>query len=414
VNSNNEKPAQKKLLVISPWESLWSLGEGAGVSDDYEFIKKFCRSGIELHFLVPGGGTGFEVPFENFFVHTYPNFFKITRKLPKSLRRILWPILFNIIVAARALHVARVIRPDFVLGHSYYGSFPGYLVREFFGIPSGVKLFGVMDLVHSEWPRLKYIYKNLEQIIALKIPQHVWIILDDGTRGRDAALRHGIPDDRIRFLPNGVNLEWAEGTYDRKPLRRELDIPPDAVVVLFLARLVDSKRPEAAIHAAARVKPPAARRMLLLVVGDGEERRECECLVDMLGIRESVRFIGAVPHSEVPKIMHASDIFLSTSRLTNMAIPSCEAFVCGLPLVAFDVGDTGTAVGEGERGLAVQDANIDALASAIASLIEDDTRRARMGQQARKYAMSNFVDWDTRTEMELGIIQDLIHAEERD
>ena len=130
-----------------------------------------------------------------------------------------------------------------------------------------------MDLVHTEWPKTKYYLKNLEQIAALKFPHDVWIILDDGTKGRDAALRHGVPEKRIRFLPNGINIEWGDRSHDRDRIRGEFDIPSDRMVVLFLARLVPSKRPEMLLNAVPIVRNKTTRPVLFLFVGDGSSRR---------------------------------------------------------------------------------------------------------------------------------------------
>ncbi len=320
----------------------------------------------------------------------------------------LWPALFNILVTARVLAIGRTIKPHFVLGHSHYGSFPSYMARELLRVPAGVKLFGVMDLVHSEWPRGKYYLKNLEQIAALKVPQDVWIILDDGTQGREAALRHGVPDEKIRFLPNGINVEWSDGEFDRRRVRDELGISWDAVVVLFLARLVESKRPEMLLNAIPDIKRSSKPNVLFLFVGDGPSRAGCEKLTRSLELGETVRFTGAVEHGRVAEIMSASDIFVSTSRLTNAAIPTCEAMVCGLPVVGFDVGDTKHLIADGETGFAVPDGDVEALSRAITKLVNDGAARDRMARESKSRAKEMLTSWDERTRMELEIIDALI------
>lgn len=404
-------PRRKQILIISPWASRWSLGGRAGVSDDHYFINQFTSNGYDLHFLTPNPGKEADpadTPYKHTFVHTYPNFFKATETWPTPLKRIMWPALFNTIVTANALLLARKLKPDFVLGHSHYSSFPAFVTRELFSVPSGVKLFGVMDLVHTEWPKTKYHLKNIEQIAALKIPQDVWIILDDGTQGRDAALRHGVPDDKIKFLPNGINIEWGGRDQDRASIRREFDIPDDRIVVLFLARLVPSKRPEMLLNAISIVRENSPRPVLFLFVGDGSSRQPCETLVRSLSLEADVRFLGALEHARVPDIMSASDLFVSTSELTNVAIPTCEAMVCGLPVVGFDVGDTREIVRHGTTGLVVADGDVNGLGEAIAELAKDDESRKRMGKASRELAQDLFTGWDQRTRSELDIINDLI------
>jgi len=389
------------------------LGEGAGVSDDHHFIEKLTRSGYELHFVIPARRAPSESSFDGLHVHTYPNFFRATAGWPTALKRILWPPLFNMIVTPKVLAVGRFVKPHFVLGHSHYSSFPCFAARKWLRVPGGVKLFGVMDLVHAEWPKAKYYFKNLEQIAALKIPQDVWIILDDGTRGREAAMRHGVPEERIRFLPNGINVEWADLPRDARSARDEMGIPPESTVVLFLARLVPSKRPELFLQAAKLVIERTPRPVVFVIAGDGPSRGDCERLASTLGLAPAVRFAGAVDHSKVPALMHGSDIFVSTSSLTNMAIPTCEAMVCGLPVAGFDVGTTRDAIIDGETGFAVPDGDVEALARAIARLVDDEPLRRRMGESSRDRARKVFTGWDQRVDEEIRIIEDLLRSDAR-
>jgi glycosyltransferase involved in cell wall biosynthesis len=407
-NREGSPSRRRRILVVSPWASRWSLGRGAGVSDDYYFIEKLTRSGYELHLLIPKPNAPSDLPFEGLFVHTYFNFFSATATWPTALKRIVWPALFNFIVTPKTAALGRKVEPDFVLGHSHYSSFPCFVARKLLGVPAGVKLFGVMDLVHTEWPKPKYYFKNFEQIAALKIPQDVWIILDDGTQGREAAMRHGVPEEKIRFLPNGINVEWAEGRYDRKRVRDGMGIPDDAVVVLFLARLVASKRPEMLLEAARLVVERAPRAVRFVVAGDGSSREGCERLAQSLGLDDRVRFTGAVEHARVPELMTACDIFVSTSRLTNVAIPTCEAMVCGLPVVGFDVGATRNVIIDRETGFVVPDGDVEKLADTIVKLAEDETLRRRMGEKSKARAKEIFTGWEERIDEELNVIEELI------
>ncbi|MFH1754843.1 MAG: glycosyltransferase family 4 protein [Candidatus Latescibacterota bacterium] len=404
--NNNEQSTNgtKKLLVISPWESVWSLDGKAGVSDDYHFIEKFAKRNYELHFLIPKGEANDQFALDNLFTHTYFNFFRSTQWLPKPLRRLLIPLLFNLIVMPSALRIARRLRPDFVLGHTHYSSMVTFALCKLQSIPCGVKLFGVMDLVHTEWPRWRYLFKNFEQIIALKFPQDLWIVLDDGTQGDEILHRQGIDKSKIHFLPNGINLEWADLSCDRESARRQLGIPMRSHVVLFLARFVPSKRPQSLLRAIPHVLRSVHEDTRFLFAGDGPTRDDCESLARRLGIAQQTLFIGSVPHKKVPDIFHASDLFVTTSNLTNMAIPTCEAFLCGVPAVAFDVGATKKVVINGATGRTVRDGDVAALAGAITDILNDEEQRKEMGRRAKQFALDHFTSWDERTDRELEII----------
>lgn len=405
---NDAPRVRARILVVSPWESVWSLGgeSKAGVSDDDRFIDGFTRAGYELHFLRPRPS---EPQHDDPRVHThfYPNFFRATRSLPTWLRRPLWPWLFETVAAPRAFRLARELCPDVVIGHSHYTTRTTNRCRRRLGIPSVVKLFGVMDLVHTEWSRAKYAFKNLEQIVALAYPQDAWIILDDGTRGGEILRAQGIPADRIHFLPNGLDVEWADAAIDRADARARLGLPAHGRVVLFLARLVASKRPRDFIRAATRVLSGRRDGVVFALVGDGDERAACERAAREAGLADRVRFLGTVPHDEVPRVMAASDLFVSTSTHTNRALPTCEAMLCGVPVVVYDTGDTTTVVRDGEAGRVVADGDVDALATAIAHLLDDEAERLRLSANARRVARESFTSWPKRIQMEIEIIERL-------
>ena len=103
MNATDARGNPPRLLIISPWETVWSLGREndikAGVSDDDRFIDGFTRAGYELHFLRPRS----QRTDPRVITHTYPNFFHATRDLPVASRRGLWPTLFNSMVVPRAM-----------------------------------------------------------------------------------------------------------------------------------------------------------------------------------------------------------------------------------------------------------------------------------------------------------------------
>jgi len=394
----------RRLLIVSIWDRMWSLDGAAGVSDDYHFVQGMTEAGWEVHFVAPKSPEPGD-PFPGATTHTYPNFFRATGALPVALKRILWMPFFDAIAAPHAIRLARELRPDVVMGHSHYAARTASRVRSL-GIPSALKLFGVMDLVHTEWPRLKYQFKNAEQISALRHPQDAWIVLDDGTRGGEILRERGLPPEKVHFFPNGLNLEWQDDPARGELVRQDLHIPEGAPVVLFLARLVASKRPEDVLRALPGVLGSQPGTVLVFA-GDGELRGRCEALARQLGVDANVRFAGTIPHARVPQMMAASDVFVTTSSLTNMALPTCEALICGVPVVAYDTGDTARVVRPGETGTLVLDGDTSALAGAVSTLLSDAALRERMSNAAKALAREQFTGWDERVGMERELLEKL-------
>jgi len=398
-----------RILILSIWEDIWSLGEGGGVADELQFIRHLTKKGIELHFLIPKPGAKREVLQDSLLTyHTYPNIFRAFQRYPKIMRRFLWPVLFPFVALGRLEKIAAEIRPDVIMGFTHYSFYPLDRVGRKLGIPTVVKLFGVMYLDRFDFPRIKYLWKSIEQIIALRRPVDHYIILNDGTRGEMALTRLGIPRGKISFLPNGMDTEWADLRVDRAGVRTAMGLPPDDVLMVTLSRLVKSKRIELFLRAAAMMEQSLLEKTTIVIGGDGPERSRLEREARRLGLDGRVIFKGVIQHRDVVHFLKASDIFAATNELTNMSLPPCEAILCGVPVVAFDVSGTAEVVRDGETGLLVPNGDVAGFSRKLETLVRDEALRRRLGARAAEFARGYFVSWDTRIEMEIEVLERLI------
>jgi glycosyltransferase involved in cell wall biosynthesis len=128
----------------------------------------------------------------------------------------------------------------------------------------------------------------------------------------------------------------------------------------------------------------------LLIVGDGPQRAELEALAGKLGIAARTGFAGAVPHADVPSWLHRLDIYVAASRAESFGVAVVEASACGLPVVVSDAGGLPEVVRDGETGLVVPVGDVDALRTALATLVLDPTRRARMGAAGREFVSQEY------------------------
>ena len=263
--------ARRCILVVTPWKRRWELGHGAGLADDVHFIAGLIGHGYEVHYISPRDREPPDVSAAGYQVHAFPNFYDATAGWPHILKRLLWPLFFTVLASWRAWRVGLDVRPTVVLAQSYVASSAAYFAARALGIPSVVKLFGVMDLADETLSRRERLRRHLEILVAIHVPHDAWIVLDDGTRG-DLALRdNGVPESRIHFLPNGVNLEWLRAPSDPEWLPERYGIMRYAHLVLYMARLVDWKRADAFVRVAARVRAFAEANFI-----DWEERVEQE------------------------------------------------------------------------------------------------------------------------------------------
>ena len=126
-----------------------------------------------------------------------------------------------------------------------------------------------------------------------------------------------------------------------------------------------------------------------------------------LRLERKVIFTGVIPHRDVVHFLKASDIFAATNELTNMSLPPCEAILCGVPVVAFDVSGTSEVVRDGTTGILVPNGDVAAFSRSLEMLMRDEALRKRLGAKAAAFARVYFVSWDARIEMELDVLERL-------
>jgi len=406
-----EEKKSIKILIISPWENLWSLGNEAGVAEEVEMLKGFTQRGYEIHYILPESkDKNSEDKFEKQ-VHFYriPNVFNLNIPLHNFFKVLIFYFGFFIISFYRAFSVSRHVRPDVMYGFSVYSAPVVFLIAKLFKARSITKLFGIMDFNRGGNSKLIHFLKQYPTMLAFKIPTDRLLIKDDGTQGDHVARRYKIPSERFRFIPHGVNKEWIDLEVDAEGIRDKLGIQMNDKVIVSLCRLVPSK----GVHYLVRVMPKIIagldKKVILLIIGDGEQRESLEELVSRLGIQDNVIFAGVVPHSEVPHYLKSSDLLVSVNEFSNMARPTLEAMLCGIPVVAVNVADTSKVVKESETGLLVQSDRIGKdLYSKIIQLLKEDDKRSVMGKKAQEFARENFIDWDDKIREEINMLEELV------
>jgi glycosyltransferase involved in cell wall biosynthesis len=113
-------------------------------------------------------------------------------------------------------------------------------------------------------------------------------------------------------------------------------------------------------------------------------------ILDKAGMRDRVKFLGAVPNSSMPEIYRACDVAVLPSLAEATSIAGLEAMACGLPLVGTNVGGIPAIVADGVSGLLVPPADPDALAGALDRLVDNAGLRRAMGEAGRCSAQGNF------------------------
>jgi len=192
----------------------------------------------------------------------------------------------------------------------------------------------------------------------------------------------GYPRSRIEVIPNGVPAPpCADRAQERLRIRQSLGIPPEAMVLGSVGRLVEVKGFELAIDALAQL-PPGPGAPHLLLVGEGPRGEALQARARELGVAQRVHLAGR--QSEIGPWLAAFDLFLNTSHSEGMSQSILEAMGFGLPLVVTDVGGNAGLVGGAEGcGVVLNHRDPAEWAGVLRELAQDEGRRAELAQRAR-------------------------------
>jgi glycosyltransferase involved in cell wall biosynthesis len=207
-----------------------------------------------------------------------------------------------------------------------------------------------------------------------------------GTANRQYFQQHGVPDERLFFSPHAVDNERFFGAREAAEAeavawKRELGIPAQRRVILFVGKFEDKKRPLDLLAAFAR---SGLERAALLFVGAGTLEE---------AIRQAAR---GVPHvyfapfqnqSQMPRTYAAGDLVVLPSYGPSETWGLClnEAMCMGKPVIASShVGCSLDLIRPGHNGFVFEAGDVEALAGRLCEILQNEQRLADMGAASRQ------------------------------
>jgi glycosyltransferase involved in cell wall biosynthesis len=191
----------------------------------------------------------------------------------------------------------------------------------------------------------------------------------------DCLRRGGVHGSRVRTIWSAIDPEALRPRRTREETRRDLGARPDQVVLISIGTLVPRKGLDVLMDALATL--PDRGTWGAWLAGDGAERENLERRATELGVASNVRFLGR--RDDVADLLAACDVVAMPSRREGLGVAALEAMAAGRAIVASNVGGLGQAVLHERTGLLVPPGDARALAAALRSLIEDRSRRERLG-----------------------------------
>jgi glycosyltransferase involved in cell wall biosynthesis len=200
-------------------------------------------------------------------------------------------------------------------------------------------------------------------------------------------------DKAVTVVPFGVDVE----IFKKQVVERD----PNKVVIGIVKTLEDKYGISYLIEAFnILLKANPKQAFELLIVGRGRKADELKKQVADLGLKESVVFTGAVPHTEVPVYFNKMDVVVVPSVLEgeSFGVAAVEASACEKPVVVSNVGGLPEVVIDGETGLICPPRDSVCLAEKIGLLVNDSELRNRLGKKGRENVLKHYV-WEQNVDL---------------
>ena len=221
--------------------------------------------------------------------------------------------------------------------------------------------------------RLAGLYRWVERVLARHCDAIVAVSEAEATEGRAVLTA----SDHITVINNGVDRDHFS------PDGPRVDRDPGLPLIVCVGRLSEQKGQDLAIRALALLPDLTVRLRLVGSESTSGERERLEALAASLGVADRIEWRGQVADS-APEL-RAADLVIAPSRWEGMSLVFLEAMACGAAMVVTDV--SGSEVVEG-AGVIVPREDPQALADAVAALLEDAPSRRRLGEAARERSRS--------------------------
>lgn len=283
---------------------------------------------------------------------------------------------------ARAIaKLLRELAPDVVHTHSSKAGVLGRVASSWSGRGKRVHTPHTFAFLFQGMfsPRKRAFFRAIESRLARRTHAVVAVSADEADSIRASGV---VPAERLHVVPNGIDpAPWTSA----QPLTRaELGVPEHVPLAAVVGLLNEAKGQDLALAALAE---PGCERLVLLVVGSGEQRGELERRAAALGVATRVRFLGW--RDDVPRIVRACDFVLLPSRWEGLPYAVLEAFAAGVPVAATPVDGARELVRENETGALADAVGARELARAITRLLAlSPARRAELGRAGRELVLA--------------------------
>ena len=289
-----------------------------------------------------------------------------------------WVERLNLAMIDCAHNLIRTYHFDLIHAHDWLVAQAAIVLKHTYHLP-------LVSTVHAtEFGRNCGIHNDIQRHInqiEWSLTYESWkVICCSKYMAREIAQVFQLPADKIRIIPNGVEVKnILPRVVD--PGFRSRYASSDEKIVYFVGRLVPEKGVQVLIEAIPRIleEYPDAK---FIISGKGPYQEHLQRLADNLGVGHKVYLTGFADDDTRNMLFAGSDVAVFPSLYEPFGIVALEAMATRVPVIASETGGLAEVIIHGVDGLKVYPNDIESLAAGIIRLLRDRELAQRISQAA--------------------------------
>ena len=300
---------------------------------------------------------------------------------------------------SRIIEVAKEEDAELIHAHvPYRVGIPALRAARKLGIPFTYEMRGMWEesaVASGRWKSGGLAYRRFRRM-ETKVLRAAETVICISQTLRQEAISRGVEESKISVVPNAVDAEVVRNESDLfNEMKDQLE---DKLVVGYIGSLRELEGVDLTAKAVSILKEKGFD-VNLFVLSSQSGQNELRAYCNELGIAEDSHIVGPVPHDQVAPFYDLIDVFVVSrpdTRVTRLVTPlkPFEAMRSGTAVVMADLPALAEIVEDGKTGCLYPAGDAQALAVKIRDLLGDESKRDRLGQNAKNWILEHRT-WET-------------------
>ena len=370
------------LISVHGDPKLQAGGKDAGGMNIYirEVVEKLSKSGVEVDVFTRDHNRKNEI--EGQFANINVNYIKAG---DNSLDKVgIFNYLDEFVEGVNNFKINKKIKYDLIFAHYWLSGVASLKLKQIWNAPVITTFHTIQEIKQEAFPfnkddphreaQEKFVSQNSDAIVVWSKHEKNFI-----------QSNYDVDSKKIFIIPPGVDLDLFKPISKNKA-RKEIKIPNDLKVILFVGRLERLKGLDTLLEALSMIEQ---ENINLLVVGglyNISEVSRLKKICTEMNLSEKVHFIGSINRSDLKFYYNSSDICVLPSYYESFGLSALEAAACGVPVVASKKGGLSSIVIDKKTGYLLQWRCPGPFVEKLEILLKSKDLRESMGKNARKHA----------------------------